>query len=264
MLQWRKPMEQKQLKRYNVRDVESAADGDNRVITKTAGRPQAALHRAAYELSASSAFFDVPRIIAEDVQSRTITMEYLPGLISLKDCLARLSDSSEMLSRVGFSLGMLHRRLRLPPEMVVPAPDPWLGDPSDRVIVHGDFNAINLCYDPRRERLVILDWETSPALPFTCTQASRYLDAAQFVRSLLLQQRSLMRGGLFFTERVRCFLAGYEQGAGVSLDTARLHRFLRAYGKMVMKKQWSAGKVVSWIQSGAGSVLMKILYPASA
>ena len=28
----------------------------------------------------------------------------------------------------------------------------------------------------------------------------------------------------------------YEQGAGVSLDTARLHRFLRAYGKMVMKR----------------------------
>ncbi len=245
-------MKQEQLKMSN----------DGRAVIKKAGRPQAALHRAAYELSLKSTFFDVPHIVDEDPQNETITLEYLPGLISLKEKLAQSSVSSELISRIGFSLGMLHRRLVLPSELIITAPAPWLGEPSDRVIVHGDFNAVNLCYDPQREKLVILDWETSPALAFKCTQASRYLDAAQFIRSLLLQQRSLMRGGLLFTERVMCFLAGYEQGSGVPLDTAQLHCFLRAYGRMVMKKQWSAGKVLSWMQSGTGALLMRMLYPA--
>ena len=249
-------MRQQQENQNVLRQTGAANSG---VFTKPATPPQAALHRAAHTLSLTSGLFEVPRIVAEDPQAGTMTMEYLPDLLSLKDRLGQGLDTAALLSRIGCSLGVLHRRLTLPPEQSVAAPQPWLGEASERVCVHGDFNMTNLCYDPRRERLVILDWETSPALPFVCTQASRYLDIAQFVRSLLLQQRSLLIGGLLFIARVHYFLTGYEQGAGVRLDAARLKKYVRAYNRNVLKKQWSAGKYRSWLQSEAGGVVIKVL-----
>lgn len=233
------------------------------ICTKPATTAQGALHRAAFFLSQTSSMFSVPRIVSDDFQSGTITMEYVPGLISLKDRLGQGLNTATLLSRVGYSLGLLHRHLELSSEFRIEAPQPWLGEPHEQVFVHGDFNMTNLCYDPLNERLIILDWETSPALPFICTRASRYLDIAQFVRSLLLQQRSLLIGGLTFTSRMGYFLAGYEQGAGMQVDAARLKKFVLAYNRMTSRKQWAAGKYLSWVQSRAGQSMMKIFLISS-
>jgi hypothetical protein len=229
-----------------------------KVITKFVRPAQSALHQAAYQLSVESQLFCVPPILAEDTHLGTITIAFIPGLVSLKDYLANADCGAEMSACVGRALGLLHRELHVAPEHVVKAPPPWLGEPDEQTLVHGDFNAINLCVDNASDRLVILDWQSSPALPFWCTSATRYLDIVQLIRSLLLQQHSFLAGNRFFSNRVRAFTAGYEKTAGIKLNKTKLEFYINAYSRLAECKQWSAKKYVSWAQSKIGSITMRL------
>jgi tRNA A-37 threonylcarbamoyl transferase component Bud32 len=230
-----------------------------KVVTKFVRPAQSALHQAAYTLSVESNLFCVPPILAKDESLGTINIAFIPGLVSLKDYLADTGCGTEMLVCVGRSLGLLHRKLHVIPDYVVEAPIPWRGQPDEQTLIHGDFNAINLCVDSVSGRLVILDWQSSPALPFWCTSATRYLDIAQFIRSLLLQQHSLLAGSRFFSKRVLSFREGYEQAAGIKLDKNKLAFYIEAYSRLAERKQWSAKKYLSWTQSRIGLVLTKLI-----
>ena len=218
----------------------------------TSGPAYVRLIQAAHALSKETQNFYVPKVLDYDEKTRTVKLEYLPDLISLKQYFSQHKEIARMLYRVGDALASCHRGLQIPIQDRTEAWVPWIGLKRDQVVVHGDFNMINLCYSADRDRLVILDWETSPALPFQCNWGSRYLDIVQFIRNLLLQQHSLGKSVLQFRKRVKIFLTAYQQTSGICLDMRRLNHRLYDYNLTVIKKQLSQFKCISTLRSILG------------
>lgn len=232
----------------------------DRILKKTSlGPQQAALLRAAHTLSMQSRTFYVPEVLDYDPEARVITLEYVPDMVPLKQYLQHSENTKEVLSCVGEALAHCHSHLRLAEEDLRDALPPWAGNPADRVVVHGDFNLTNLYYQPDRNRLVILDWETSPALPGPFNRASRYLDLAQFIRSLLLQRDSRAAGLMTFHKNVSVFLSAYQQASGVTLDRTALVRCLKNYNRAVLKKQRRQHKYLSGLHSLLGMPIFQTI-----
>lgn len=233
-------------------------DGDCVLKKVTCGQAQVKLMQMAHALSGQTHNFYVPKVLDYDEKTETMKLEYLPDIISLKQYFRQHKEIAQMLYRVGDSLACCHDGLKIPEKDRIEALMPWTGLKRDQVALHGDFNMINLCYSPDRDRLIILDWETSPALSFQCNWGSRYLDIAQFVRNLLLQQNSLGRSVLQFRKRVKIFLTAYQQASGLSLDMRRLNHRLYDYNTAVIKKQLAQFKCVSGIRSLVGCGIFRM------
>lgn len=210
-----------------------------KTIDPTHAPVEAEVTRLAQAVGVKTGLFRVPRVLAHDADTGSITFERLHGLVTLGQFLAGDRDGHELLARAGEAIAAVHAHMCLPAPLKFAAPASLQSDPSDEVAIHGDFNTLNSCYIPDADELVLLDWSTAPALSEKITTGSRYIDLAQFVRSLLIHQAGHIRACKLFSNRSRAFLAGYQRRAGLSVDMDALTRFLLKISFHHMKHQFS-------------------------
>ncbi|MBN1127123.1 MAG: hypothetical protein JXA82_19125 [Sedimentisphaerales bacterium] len=207
------------------------------------------LTNQANQLSRRTNWFYTPEVMDWDSVSGLLKLERINGLIPLSIYINNTHQDLELLWKVGRALGTIHLQMKPSSKIKSIAPKPWCGRPEDQVIVHGDFNTTNIGCRSTDKRIIILDWSNGPALPFQCCIASRYLDLAHFVRSLLLQQSCMIKAMQRYPDRMNVFLQGYCDQTGIVVDFTKLFTFLVLLNHAIMKKQWRQRKIISFIQS---------------
>ncbi len=185
-----------------------------------------AVTQAAHNMAKYSGLFYVPSVIGEELDSGTIELERIDGLVTLRDRFVAGADDMDLLKRVGKALAYTHENLELPEYLKSKVTLDWECEDSDLVCFHGDFNIYNVCCQQEHDRLVVLDWASAGVVSRGKTVGSRHFDLGKFLRSLLCQQLFLLDSIGNFNKRARAFLEGYQQQLGRKLDCRLLRRYL--------------------------------------
>lgn len=218
---------------------------------------EAGITQAAHELSQQCSLFYSPRVLDCDLNTGTLQLEHIYGIISLKDYLHENPGDIQVLQDVGQVLAYVHNNLNMPKNIVRNVPRNWRVSLQDTVAIHGDFNMVNVCYRKESRQIVILDWATGPALPFRSTIGPRQLDLAQFIRSLLLQQKSFISAIRLFSARKEAFLRAYAKESKEPVDLNLLGRFLSRINIAILYKQFRRRMPLSILQTLTGQILLK-------
>lgn len=218
---------------------------------------EAELTKAAHQLSQTCNFFYSPRILDYDPREGHLKLERIDGIISLADYL-RHSDGIDIIRKVARTLAFVHSNLKIPQELRQMVPNNWSGPHKDNVTLHGDFNMINVCCHQNSGKIVILDWSTGPALNFVATTGPRQLDIAQFIRSLLLQQKHMYKAFWLFHTRTDNFLKAYQEQLGRAINLNILGEILERLNLAILHKQCRRKMIVSM----AYTVIAHIIFHA--
>lgn len=208
---------------------------------------QVHVYQRVHDLSKSCDLFVTPEVLGYDLEAGSMKFECLPAFQSLAEYLGTSNHERHVIEQAARSLAFVHQHGCLDPEFIRYAPGTWRGCSKNCVLIHGDFNMVNVGYDSRQDRVVILDWEVTPALNIYFNMGSRYLDLSCLLRSLLLQQQSLCRGVLEFYQRASWFLDTYQQTCNLCLSLGTLWYYLNILGQAAQKKQWAQHK---WLSLG--------------
>jgi len=220
---------------------------------------EAKVTQAAHDLSESCNLFYCPKVLDYDPQSGTLKLERIEGIIPLADYLNKTGVGIKIIKKVGRTLACVHSRLEVPDDIKRFVPSDWQVSDNDCVILHGDFNLINVCYKEDTDQIVILDWATAPAFKFTGTVGPRYLDLVHFIRSLLLQQRRFTQAIKLFRRRTNAFLQAYQDELGRPIDLSVLGEFICRVNTAILRKQWRRKMLISLAQTLVGEVILRNL-----
>jgi len=182
--------------------------------------------RAAHDLSQTSGLFCSPRVIACDSAAGIIELERIKGVVTLGQFLAKKPDNIIILRRVGRALAHIHRHLQVSPDLRLPVASKWWAPDSDVVLMHGDFNTVNVGYKEDADVIVVWDWASAPSLGKRCTVGPRYLELAHFIHSLVAQQANFLQSIRHVRRRTNAFLKGYKDGVEQDVDLCILADFL--------------------------------------
>lgn len=183
---------------------------------------EAVMTQAAHDLGDSCGFFIAPRVIACDRQEGLIQFEQLTHLVQVKEYLRDPRCGPEQMRSIGRAIAMVHKQLHVAPEFSLTAPH----QDGDAVPLHGDFSTLNVCVKTDTGQIVLLDWSSANALPHKITIGSRYIDLAQFLRSLVVHPAPFWTSLREFRGRATAFLEGYEAQSGRTIEAAELRRFI--------------------------------------
>ena len=129
----------------------------------------------------STGLFYVPEVISCRPEQGMLHVEWINNLESLTSiALSADPQMPELCRRAGAALSAIHEQLRLPEPMRLPLPEPGRSASGTGVFLHGDFNGDNVCYERRRDRLVVVDWSSAPLFGGKPTWGSRYFDLMWF------------------------------------------------------------------------------------
>ncbi|MCP4613227.1 MAG: hypothetical protein GY845_31435 [Planctomycetes bacterium] len=182
--------------------------------------------QAACELARMSSLFHVPRIVEYDLKTGTIVFERIAGYITIGQLLARPGDHHNIIWRIGRVLAHINGRLQLPANLRLPVASQWLRSDSAVVVMHGDFNTINVGYKEDSDTIVVLDWASAPILGPRSTIGPMHLDIAHFIYSLLMHQANFVQAIRHSHRRIELFLDGYQTELGREIDRSILADFL--------------------------------------
>lgn len=197
--------------------------------------------RRAISLGEKTGLFKVPAILDFDEPAGSISLARLRGYTPLKQILRESKSHDELMEVVARALAAVHAHLRLPPDMVVPPPEP-LCCPALHVFLHGDFNTTNLGFAGDDKKLVIFDWSASDQYGGQATVGPYLLELAWFIMGLL-RRRSVGWGPLQVygfgeladaDELAASFINHYLHAAGRGLDAVLLNDYFRLVYEYVL------------------------------
>jgi len=194
---------------------------------------EVAVTKAAHSAAMTSGLFYVPCVIRQELDTGTIELERITGLVTFREIFETGAENLDLLHRAGRALAYTHTHLKLPETLKFRVPLDWECENKDFVCLHGDFNINNVCYQQEHDRLVVLDWASAGVLSRGNTVGSRYFDLGKFLRSLLCQQCHLLDSIGNFDKRAFAFLEGYQQQLGRKLDCHLVRKYLL---KMVTRR----------------------------
>jgi hypothetical protein len=194
--------------------------------------------RRAAIIGQETGLFYVPEVIRFDPVTSTLETERIHHLQSLLDLVVQRDPQIDVLCRrAGQALANVHASLQLPDELTK-LPFPSSGEASiDNVVLHGDFNGANVCYDRRHDRLVIVDWSMAPGLPGIGTVGPRYLDIMWFVGFFFLQPWPSL--GWRPRRWQRSTIMGYASEAGSHFDAGQFEAFRHDFSAEFLRV-WSS------------------------
>ncbi len=175
-------------------------------------RMEALKTRLARAIGKRTGLFSVPRLVGLDLRRKTIATEFVPRLKNLREtALENRLACCEAFRSAGRALATVHCELRLPADQLRPLPDYLLSNRDDHVALHGDFFWGNVCYQPEKNQIVLLDWASAPLLGGVVNFGPRYFDLLWFSWNLFfwLPPRRILTWN---PERlVRELIGGYRQ-----------------------------------------------------
>jgi hypothetical protein len=219
-------------------------------------KEQVHVYQQVHALSKTSNLFITPRLLGYGMEDGSMEFEHLPAFQSLVECLDTAPRQRLLIEQVARSLAFVHRYGQLDSEYIRYAPGTWRGCRNHCVLIHGDFNLINVGYDSQQNRVVILDWEVTPALNIYFNMGTRYIDISYFLRSLLLQQQSLCQAAFEFSQQATWFLDAYQDACDLQLSMGALWYYLNLLGQATQKKQWAQHKWLSLGQNISGKMML--------
>jgi hypothetical protein len=225
-------------------------------------KAQVHVYRQVRALSETTDLFITPQLLDYNMQEENMEFIYMPAFQSLVELLDTSDSQRSIIEQTARSLAYIHQHGRLDPEYIRYAPGTWRGCRDHCVLIHGDFNLINVGYDLKQNRIVILDWEVTPALNIYFNMGSRYLDISSFLRSLLLQQQSMCQGVMEFSQRATWFLDAYQDTCGLQLSLGTLWYYLNILGQASRQKQWVQHKWLSLGQNVSGKMILSYFIKA--
>jgi hypothetical protein len=162
-------------------------------------------------LAADSGLFHVPRVVRFDSFNGVLETEWIPNLQTVASILANGQGNPDLLEAVGIAVAHVHTHLQLPESMSVPVPRGLMAEPADNVYLHGDFSLGNVCFDPSRNKVVIVDWSGAPILGGMFSFGPRYFDLLWFSAGLFLSVPVSRQGGWGPGKQSEAFLRGYRE-----------------------------------------------------
>lgn len=137
---------------------------------------------SARSLGEATGSFYVPRVEAWDDEAGVLEFERLPSLRRLNELIAEDDPAvPDLLGRLGGAIAVAHSGLELPEDMRRAFPEEWFADGGPGVFVHGDLTTNNVCWDSADDRLIIVDWSTTPTIDPLATVAPACFDAHWFI-----------------------------------------------------------------------------------
>ena len=89
-----------------------------------------------------------------------------------------------------------------------------MSEVNENVVLHGDFFWGNVCWDPRQNRVVLLDWASAPLLGGMANYGSRYFDLLWFSWTLFFWMPPRRVFSWKAEALARALLRGYQQVEG--------------------------------------------------
>ncbi len=145
-------------------------------------RVEAAKTEQAYAIAQECGLFRVPLVKDLDETRGRIVFERITDIQRITRQIAFGRDNEPLISRLGQCLAVIHQRLRLPADMMIPLV-PTVTGPEPHVFLHGDFGLDNISISSRSQ-LVIFDWQTSRLHGGRATYGTCYFDLAWFLTNL--------------------------------------------------------------------------------
>jgi 5-methylthioribose kinase len=166
--------------------------------------------RRAYRISQQCGLFQVPQVLDYDHATGIAKLEYMPGIRTLRQIMAAGDVTLSIVDKLGRSLAIIHQKLTLPKDMVIPLPKHYCF-PGTEVFLHGDLGLRNVCVNQNSSQLIILDWRTSIKACEQATYGSRYFDMMWFVYNLFYRPvgRERYKSKVPAPPMARAFLQAY-------------------------------------------------------
>lgn len=204
-------------------------------------------------VGATTGLFRVPQVLAANPAQGSLATERFDDLTPLHGLLLRGAGAEPLLVAAGRALAAVHRDLALPDTMRRPLPAPWAAPEAGvDVVLHGDFNTLNLFVRRSTGELVLTDWETSylaysphdPVAGEIPTVGPRYFDLAWFLASLF--RRTWLGFGRIPAAPgcAEIFLRSYFASAGSSARPEGFAQYLAAFPAPLAAAEAVIG--VSW------------------
>ena len=177
--------------------------------------------RRAGRIGKETGLFRVPEVLDLDEAKGVAVYERIIGFRTLEEVGLRGRPGEALAERAARALAAVHRRLTLPPDMIVPLPAE-IADPGRDVVLHGDYGLRNIGLTPGSDVPVILDWQFSDMHGGMSSYGTRYFDVVWFVNNLLWAPRPAYLFGDPVRPLSRAFVRTYFEAAGLPYDAEGL------------------------------------------
>jgi len=170
----------------------------------------------------ASGLFYSPKVLEYNRDQSWIKFEYIPGLAALRSFFPSQDPQLfELLKKVGVILDYIHNNLHL--EKVHPIPDRFDCE-GKHVVLHGDFNSLNILYDHQNNRIVIIDWSLSPLIRGTGNWGVCYFDVAWMINSIFASPPFMKFDYPYRKDLADVFIKSYLQSSDNKFDINKLNR----------------------------------------
>lgn len=198
----------------------------------------------AYELSQSTDLFDSLLIKSVDSSKQTIEFELLKNYSTIREhyiknakygaSVQQFNHLKLLFQRLGKSLSLIHTGIaKFKAVEKRGFPEKFFKQEfgEDLVYIHGDFTMRNILYIEEIEKLLIIDWSTSPIFNFSANYGPRYWDLSFFISSFYLFSFTTLLSYKSKQELVSAFLSSYLENLNIEKKTflEKLSKFLLSY-----------------------------------
>jgi hypothetical protein len=198
--------------------------------------------RQAHKISKQCGLFRVPGVLEYDKMSGTAKFEFIHNIKTLREVIACGRPPESFMERLGQSLAIIHKNLKLPDDMIVPLAKDY-SQAGGEVFLHGDLGPGNVCVDTSNSQIVILDWMTARKLGEQPTYGMRYFDIMWFVYNLFHRPlgRERYKAAVGAAPLAQDFLCGYFGAGDYSFNHQEMvdymEMFLHARKKVIHFKR---------------------------
>lgn len=199
--------------------------------------------RRAHAISKQCGLFQVPEVIDYDESTGIAKYEFVRDIRTLREVIASGEGPIEsIMEKLGQSLVIIHKDLKLPDDMVVPLPKDYCLAGTE-VFLHGDLGLRNICVNVSNWRVVILDWRTTIKLGEYATYGTRYFDMMWLVYNLFYKPigRARYQASIPAAPMAETFLRAYCESTDYRHDHEKFVSYMKRFLDKTLSKRKEAG-----------------------
>lgn len=190
--------------------------------------------RRAFDIGRNCGLFRVPKVLDYDETKGQAVFEKLT-IAPVATAVPWGWQKIRVAKSLGASLAVIHRELVLPEKMRVGLPS-RLASPEDEVFLHGDLSTYNVCVERALPRLVILDWQMTPAYGGRATYGTRYFDIIWFIHNLINRPQTRFLFGNPVAPVISAFLEAYFSETALFYDSEKLATYATRFFEVEMPR----------------------------
>lgn len=193
--------------------------------------------RRAFTIGSDCGLFRVPEVLDYDETKGVVVFERIKGIGPIRKAVSWGDEYNTFAEMLGSCVALIHRRLTLPGDMIVPLPSE-LSMPGDDVFLHGDLSVCNICAGNHWPPIVILDWQMTPVHGGQATYGTRYFDLMWFIDNLLYRPTTQHLFGNPVAPVASKFLDAYFKEARLPCDAEEIAVYAKRFFRIKKPFRW--------------------------